>query len=202
MLYLYDNAIAKDLQSAIDPEGTMNSHVKVMDAQGIIGLMAQLEEDKIAFPLVCVMRDEDITIDQKRSNFTRAHSGHVEVIDPETNNLYLEKAIPIELKYALHVLTTNTADMDELVRELLFRYTSTYFITMDKPYEAKSKIRFGISIPPGTQIRRESGAGEYLKEGKLYETVIPLNCEGAIMLNYTPKHMERMITEIEVKTEE
>lgn len=201
MLYLYDNAIVEDLQNAIDPEGQMNSNVRAVDSASIMGIMAQLEEDKISFPLICVMRDENMTIDAARSNFSRLHCGHVEVIDPETNTIYLEKAIPVELNYALHVLTTNTADMDELVREILFRYSSMYFLTIDKPYEATSKLRFGVAIPPGTELRRESSNGEYIAQGKLYETIIPIQCDGAVLLDYTPKHMERLTTEMKVKTE-
>ena len=200
MLYLYDNAIVKDLQDAIDPQGRMNANVKVMEADGAIGLLAQLEEDRISFPFICLMRDSDLTIDEKRSNFTRLHAGHVEVIDQKTNELYLEKAVPIDLRYSLHVLTTNTVDMDELVREIIFRYSSMYFITMDRPYEGERKIRFGVSIPPGTQIRRESSVGDYIKEGKLYETIIPIVCDGAVMLNYTKKHAQRLTTELKVES--
>ena len=201
MLYLYDSAIAKDLQSAIDPSGQMNDHVKVMEADGVMGLMAQIEEDKVSFPLICLVRDSDLTIDTNRANFTRLHQGHVEVIDPETNEIYLEKSTPVELKYAIHILATNTADVDELVREVIFRYSSMYFITMKKPYEGNlSDIRFGVAIPPGTTIQRESGAGDYLKEGKLYESIIPIVCEGAVLLNYTKKHMTRLETQLKVET--
>lgn len=200
MLYLYDNAIAEDLQSAIDPSGEMNNHVKVIEPDGVMGLMAQVEDDKISFPLVCVVRDSDITIDSARFNFTRLHSGHGEVIDPVTNNIYLEKATPIELKYGIHILATNTADVDELTREIYFRYASMYFLTMKKPYEAERSFRFGVSIPPGTTIRKESGSSNYIKEGKLYESVIPIICDGAVMFSYTPKHMTRLENRVELKT--
>lgn len=199
MLYLYDNAIASDLQSAIDPGGKMNNNVKIMEPDSIMGLLAQIEEDKISFPLICLVRDSDVTIDSARANFTRLHHGHVEVIDPVTNNLYLEKATPVELKYAIHILATNTADVDELTRELLFRYASMYFLTIKKPYEAEKSFRIGISIPPGTTITRESGASNYVKEGKLYESILPIVCEGAVLFNYTPKHMTRSVTEIKVE---
>jgi len=199
MLYLYDNAIAQDLQNAIDPSGQMNSNVKVMDADGIMGLLAQLQDDKITFPFICLVRDGDVTIDSSLSNFTRTHIGHAEVIDPATNNIYLEKSIPVELKYGLHIFATNTVDMDEIVREITFRYMSMYFLTIDKPYEGQTKLRFGVAIPPGTEFRRESGSGDYIKDGKLYETIIPLTCQGCVMLNYTPRHMTRLTTEIQAK---
>lgn len=195
MLYLYDNAIVEDLQSVLDAS-KMNANVRIMEADGIIGLMAQLEEDRITFPLICLARDSDLAFDSSLSNFTRTHVGNATVLDPETNMLYLEKSIPVELKYGLHILTTNTVDMDELVREITFRYMSKYFLTINKPYEGQTKLRFGIAIPPDTVIRRESGSGDYIKEGKLYESIIPLVCQGCVMLEYTPKHMVRLTTEV------
>lgn len=200
MLYLYDNAIVEDLQKAIDPQGNMNQNIKAMNPGELIGLLAEIEEDKVSFPLVCVIRDEDITLDSNRANFARLHSGHVECFDPKTNNLYFEKSVPIELKYAIHILATNSADLDELTREIFFRYSSKYFITMKKPYEGKiNDIRFGVSIPPGVTIRRESANSEYIKEGKLYESIIPITCDGAVWLSYTPRHMTRVVHDIELK---
>ncbi len=199
MLYLYDDAIAEDLQGAISKSGNINGNVKVMESDEILGLLAQLEDDHIQFPFLCLVRDGNTTIDSTLSNFTRIHAGHAEIIDPETNNVYLERAIPVQLKYGLHIFTTNTADMDELVREITFRYMEMYFLTIQKPYEGQTKLRFGVAIPPGTEFQRESSSGSYIKEGKLYETIIPLTCQGCVMLKYVPKHMIRLAGEVKAK---
>lgn len=171
----------------------MNSTVKMIGDTGMAGVFAQLQDDKIRFPAIIVTRHEDTPLDAKRYNFTRLHKGVPAVYDPEKNNIYLEKAVPIELKYDLHVLTTNTADMDELTRELLFRYTSMYYLTITVPYESKRKIRFGIAINPDTNMRKVSGNTEYLESGKIYESIIELECQGAVLLNYTPRHMEGIV---------
>lgn len=196
MLWCYDNAIAQDLESCISPDVKMSSHVRIADSSSAIGIIAQLQEDRIDLPLLCLMRDDSYEVDEARSNFTRLHKGVSAVFDPEVNDIYLEKALPIKLSYTLHVLTSNTIDMDEIIRELLFRYTSMYFLNVQIPYESKRNIRFGISIPPGTTIQRESGQAQFLESGTIFESTIPLVCEGAILISYTPKHMERIATEI------
>lgn len=193
MLYNYDNALAKDL------EDSFNSSicVKVVDAEKGIDLAAQAENDEISFPLVLLTRYPDAPIDKNRYNFTRAHKGVATVIDKEKNELYFEKAVPVELKYDLTILTTNTVDRDELVKELIFKYTSMYFVSMDLPYESTRKIRFGVSVDVESEISNKSGVLDYLDSGTVYQSIIPLRCEGCVMLSYTPVKLKRSQLEVQ-----
>lgn len=201
MLWIYDDAIVKDLSNCINPDGGASNAVKMMGEDGIMGVFAQIQEDKIKFPIIFVERNSETPLDSKRFNFTRLHKGVPAVYDPEKNNLYLEKAIPIELKYRVHVLTTNTADMDEMVRELIFRYASMYYITTEVPYESNRKIRFGIGINPDTSISRKSGNSEYISSGTLYESIFEFDCQGAVMLSYTPRHLQGLVMKDGIKIE-
>lgn len=193
MLWAYDEAIVKDLAGCIDPEGRANNTIKMMGEEGMMGIFAQLQEDRITFPAIFLQRSPETPLDSSRYNFTRLHKGVPCVFDSDKNNIYLEKSVPIQLKYDLHVLTTNTADMDELIRELLFRYSSMYYITLQVPYESKRNIRFGMSIDPDSPIRRNSGTSEYIEGGKLYESILEIECQGAVLLNYTPRHLEGLV---------
>lgn len=199
MFWVYDNAIVSDLTNCIDPDGGANNTVKMIDDTGIMGILAQIQEDKVNFPAVFISRHAETPADPSRFNFTRLHKGIPAAFDPETNNLYLEKALPIQLKYDLHVLTTNTADRDELIRELLFRYSQMYYITIQVPYESKRNIRFGISINPDTSISRKSGTSEYIESGTLYESIIELECQGAVLLDYTPRHLQGIVLDNNIK---
>lgn len=196
MLWCYDDAIVKDLSSCIDSDSGANNTVRMMGETGMMGVLAQLQEDKIQFPAIFLQRHAETPMDPTRFNFTRLHKGVPASYDPEKNEIYLEKAIPIELKYDLHVLATNTVDLDETMRELLFRYSSMYYLIMEVPYESKRQIRFGVAINPNTSIRRVSGTSEYVESGRLYEIIAELECQGAVLLNYTPRHMQGVITEV------
>ena len=193
MLWCYDDAITKDLANCIDPSGGASNTVKMMGEGGMMGVFAQLQEDKIKFPAIFLNRHPETPLDSKRYNYTQLHKGVPTTYDPEANNIYLERAVPIQLKYDLHVLTTNTIDQDELIRELLFRYASMYYITMQVPYESKRNIRFGIAINPDTSIQRKSGTTEYIESGTIYEAIMELDCQGAVLLNYTPRHMQGVL---------
>lgn len=196
MLYLYDRAIVKDLKESFNPENVENPVVKVIDPEGVIGLAAQIQNDEIEFPIVALQRAEDTPIDQDRWNFTRAHKGVVSVFDNETNQLYYEKAVPIKLNYQLTLLTTNTADMDELFREIVMKYISMYFLKIKLPYECERYVRFGVTIDYDN-IQRDSGSFDYIQGGKLYQTIIPLKCEGCVLVTYTPAKLKRSAYEIQ-----
>ena len=196
MLYLYDNTIVRDLKESFNPENVENPVVKVIDPEGVIGLAAQIQNDEIKFPVVALERDPDTPIDQDRWNFTRAHKGVASVFDNKTNQLYYEKAVPIKLRYELTLLTTNTADMDELFREILMKYISMYFLKIKLPYECERYVRFGV-IVDYDNIQRSSGSFDYIEGGKLYQTIVPLNCEGCVLVTYTPAKLKRSAYEIQ-----
>jgi len=130
------------------------------------------------------------------------HKGIYKGFDPKTNTCYSEKSIPIKLSYTLTILATNTADIDEIVREILFKYTSMYYLKAKVPYEVDDReIRFGIVIDPSSTLSKESSNADYLKEGKLYQSRIKLNCEGAVLISYTGKHMTNFMLDPEINVE-
>ncbi|MCM1224876.1 MAG: hypothetical protein NC548_61550 [Lachnospiraceae bacterium] len=184
MIYLYDNAIVDDLNQSLG-----SGDVRVIDPEGAVDIIAQIKDDNIKFPLVVLTRDNDYDIDTSRINFTLSHFGIPASIDLETNKIYNERVLPINLKYNLTVLATNTADMDELMKELIFKYIHMFFLTIHLPYEADRKLRFGISIEPGSTISQSSGSVEYMKTGKLYQSIIPLKCEGCVLVSYMPHQL-------------
>ncbi len=200
MIYLYDNAIASDLQSSFNTDIVGCPCVKVVDPEQGLSVVAQKANDHLEFPLVLLTRYPDTPIDKDRMNFTRAHRGVAAVVDKDTNELYYEKVIPIQLNYDLTILATNTADREEMMRELIFKYNDMYFVTLELPYECKRKVRFGIRVDPDKDISNKSGVIEYLGGGTLYQCVIPLKCEGCVLVSYTSSKLQRSMYDIEPVT--
>lgn len=196
MLYLYDNAIVDDLKSSFSSEYS-DIFVKAVDPGISIPIAAQLQDDNISFPLICVIRQSDYQIDTQLRNFTAMHKGVVTVFDKENNLLYHEKSIPISLRYVLTIVGTDTAQVDELVRELIFKYTDMYFCRITLPYESDRQIRFGVEIDVDSSIERNSGVVERYSDGTLYETQIPLITRGCRLFSYTPVKLRNVQYDIE-----
>lgn len=198
MLWVYDTAIVEDLKKSFNPRNVPNPAVTIVDPENAIGLAAQVQEDKIQFPVVALTRVSNIQIDSSLQNFTKLKKGVSTTFDNETNYFYNEKSMPVKLSYELSVFTTNTADMDEIVRELLFKYSSMYFLTITIPYESKRKIRFGVVADISDGIQVQSAASAYISEGKLYASSITLNCEGCVLIHYTPVKLRRFEPDIAI----
>lgn len=197
MLYLYDKAICDDVYKSFNGDTVEDPFVKVVKPEGAITLAAQLQNDDVKFPVVALTRGDNTEVDTQRYNFVRAKKGIQAGFDPKTNNYYYEKSLPIKLEYQMSVIATNQADIDEIVRELLFKYTDQYFLSFDTPYEVTRRIRFGIQIVPGSAVEYVSRTFEYLSAGTLYEATINLECHGCVLLSYTAQHLKRQEFEVE-----
>jgi len=195
MIYLYDRAICKDLENSFtDDMGTCA--VKVVAPEQTAEVIAQMKEDIIQLPMVSLVRSQDIPIDRTRMNFARAHNGVSAVFDKENNVYYNEKIIPIDLSYTMTIFADNQADVDELVRELQFKYLDMYFLTIKLPYEADRKMRFGVVIDSSFGIQQDHYSSTYLQDGTMYQAKIKLNCQGCNLVTYTPLKLQRVTTEI------
>ena len=198
MIWLYDHSLVNDIEATVNMPDSADPVVKVIDPEHIIGLAAQIQEDKIHLPIIAVER-KDYAIDTNRTNFTMQHTGTQAIMDNKTNMIYNERVMPVDLQYTLTILTSNQIDMDEIVKELIFKYTSMYYLTIVVPYEVSHlnrKLRFGVRIERPDAIEKKSGASEYIESGQLYQTSIPLICDCAVLLSYTPHHLPRYGYEI------
>ena len=192
MLWKYDEAIIEDLKKSINADNA-NPNVVIADANTYPGIIAQIENDTITYPLILVQRDEDMPIITELFNFSRAQFGIPAAFDNKTNNIYFEKSIPVDIKYTVRIISTNTADSDELARELFYKYLAMYFLTIRLPYESDRKLRFGIEVDLDYGIKKESGNFEYLQNGALYQSSIHLKTNGCVLLSYTGRHVERTV---------
>ena len=193
MIYLYDEAIVSDMMRSFNSDALGNPVVTIVDPENVMGIAAQIKDDAITFPIIAITRDSNVSIDTSRLNFTRLHKGVRSVINNRTNEIYYEQSMPINLSYKFTLLTTNVADMDELVREILFKYTSMYFLEIQLPYECNRKVRFGVVIDQDNAIERSSSSSEYIQSGQLHQTIVSLRCEGCVLVTYNKVKLQRMI---------
>lgn len=198
MLYLYDRAITQDLIDSFNPDHVPDPTVRVVDPEEIFGLAAQLHDDNIKFPIVALSRMQNTPIDSNLTNFTRLQVGALSCIDTKTNELYYEHSAPVDLKYSLTILTTRVADMDELVKEIIFKYTTQYFLTIELPYECKRQLRFAVEIDGDRDIERETATKDYIQGGVLHQTIIPLKCRGCVLVYNRPVKLQRTTQEVSI----
>lgn len=191
MLYLYDQAICDDIKKSLTDE--INKNVFITDADNYPGILAQIQEDTITYPLILLHREDDTSINIDLMNFTRYQFGVPCVFDNKKNNVYYERALPVNLQYTLRILSTNVADRDELARELFYKYISMYYLTIQLPYESDRKIRFAIDVDFDYGIKNESNSYDYISSGSLYQSTMFLKTQGCVYLTYTARHLNRTV---------
>lgn len=191
MLYLYDRSLCDNLKASLTDEA--NKNVFLTDADNYPGILAQIQEDTITYPLILLHRDDDTPIKTNQMNFTRYQFGVPCTFDNKTNNIYYERALPVDVNYTLRILSTNVADTDELARELFYKYITMYYLTVQLPYESDRKIRFGVAVDMDYGIKRESGSFDYISTGALYQSTMRLKTEGCVMITYTSRHLQRNV---------
>ena len=201
MIYLYDRAVVDNLKASLTDE--LNKNVFLTDADNYPGIVAQIQEDTITYPLILLHRNDDTPVITELMNFTRYKFGVPCVFDNDKNNIYYERALPVDVGYTLRILSHNVADTDELARELFYKYISMYYLTIQLPYESDRKIRFGVQVDMDYGIKRESGSFDYISSGALYQSTMLLKTEGCVSLTYTPRHLTRTVVDNkEIKTED
>lgn len=191
MLYLYDDAIVDDLRSTINPENIPNPAISIFAGEDVAGVAAMLQNDELEFPIICLKRN-DYSKDPSRSNFTWMHRGVATVIDAETNELYYERRLPIKFSYTLAIYGINQAQMDEILRELIFHYSDMFFLSIQLPYEDCKIIRFGVQTPVDMEVKSASGSSEYIESGELYESDMDIEILGAFLVEYIPVKLKRI----------
>ena len=191
-------AIVDNIKSSLTEE--MNQNVVLTDAENYPGILAQIQDDTISYPLILLHREPDTPIVTELMNFTRYQFGVPCVFDNDKNNVYYERALPVKLTYSLRILSHNVADTDELAREIFYKYISMYFLTIKVPYESDRKIRFGINVDFDYGIKKESSADGYLTSGALYQSTMMLTTDGCVSLTYTPRHLNRTVISSDFKT--
>ena len=192
MLYCYDNALLDDIRASINSDNA-NPNVVMADEETYAGILAQIQDDTITYPLILISRDSDTPVITELTNFSRYQFGIPAAFDKKENNLYFERALPVDVAYTIRILATNVADTDELAKELFYKYITMYYLTIRLPYESDRKIRFGVDTDLPYGIKRESGSFEYIKTGALYQSTIHLKTHGCVMLYYTPRHLSREV---------
>lgn len=191
MLYLYDQALADDLKKSLTEAA--NQNVFFTNQENFQGILAQIQDDTINYPLILLHREDDTPILKDQMNFTRYQFGVPCTFDNKTNTVYYERALPISIQYTVTILSNTVADRDEIARELFYKYISMYFLTIRVPYESDRKIRFGIQTDVDYGIKSESGSFDYISTGALYQSNIQLSTEGCVMLTYTGRHLQRSV---------
>ena len=73
MLYLYDSAIVDNLKASLTDAA--NQNVFLTTPENYPGILAQIQDDTITYPLILLHREDDVQVIKELMNFTRYQFG-------------------------------------------------------------------------------------------------------------------------------
>ena len=176
MMTLYDKSIVNALMRRFNQDASQGVVVNIISPEYIEGLDSQIREGKCRFPVVALVRkDMPYSIDTGRTIYTTIPKGKV-YTQADVKNYYTEPEgfVPIKQPYSLTVLTTDTAQMEAIVKAIQELLSNMKFLSIDHPTRANEKIRFGVVVDSTREIQKSSS-------GQMHQTIIPLSCEGGVI---------------------
>lgn len=160
MVYLYDNAIIQDLRRIIN-----DNRVTITPYDNLIRTIAKSENDIITLPIISIARNGWSIRDERphAMKFTGEFSGLDD--NKDVVNTY---AIPIRIDYTMDVFTKTRLDNDNILRELIFYYSTNPTLSITIPYGLTANknfnIIFGNDIEDNSDIINHKNIGEHFRQ--------------------------------------
>jgi hypothetical protein len=170
-VYLYDDAVAGYFRNIL------GDTVMIQPPENAIRNTAQLEGDRMKFPLVSLNRT-GYSIRSEEWNFNAVHQG-APVRIKDNNNLTMARTIPIRIEYQVDVFTVDKQLNDELTRQLVFYITAHPTNTVDVPYDIDIQHKYNIFLNP--DIVDNSDTVNHVNNGVLFRTTFTMYCPDAYL---------------------
>lgn len=165
MVYLYDDAIVKDLRKRISDE-----RVTITPYDNLMNSLGKSENDKIELPIISIART-GWSLSESRPHPMKFIGELSRIDEGEVNNekkIVNVYAMPIRIDYLLDVWTKRRLDNDNIMRELLFYYSIHPTLQVKIPYGLDDyknfNIMFGTDIEDNSNIPEHVNIGEYIRQ--------------------------------------
>lgn len=160
-VYMYDEAIVEDLRLLLNDD-----RIHIVPVDNVFRLIARLNEDNIEMPLISLTRTGWQLADNKPQmmKFDGALAGY----DRRDNSLKRVQAIPIRIGYQLDVWTKTRKENDNILRELIFYYSThpTLIVNIEYGLDITHdfNIFFDADIEDNSDIVEHRNRGEYFRQ--------------------------------------
>lgn len=161
--YLYEKVLVDELRK-ISGDG----RVSVIAPDQAIQYYAQFdkEKDKFQLPAIVLSRGQT-TLVEERKNQVAMLNGQTSRLDNE-NIIHKGQNIPMKIVWQVDVLAVDRFTCDEIIRELVFFFTTHPRFYVEVPYDLNIEQNFDIFISPDIEDNSDlvdfPNRGEYFRE--------------------------------------
>lgn len=171
--YLYDEVLVKRLQ-----ELTSDQRICIVPPEEAINYLAGFSKDHVNLPAILLTRKSVTLLDYRNQVVAlKGQTAHV----CRDNILVKARLIPMKIEWNLDIYAADRYSCDEIVRELVFYFTTNPRFEVQIPYQLDIKQNFDIFISP--DIPDNSDLIEFSSRGEYYRETITLWTENAHMFS-------------------
>lgn len=171
-VYLYDESVVKRLR-----EITGDERIHIVDPSQSISFLAQFDKDKVILPAIVVSRGPVRLLDY-RNQFV-ALKGQTARRNSDDNLVVKAKLIPMRIEWNLDIFTADRYTCDEIIRELVFYFTSSPRFEVKVPYQLDIVQNFDVFLSP--EIVDNTDLLEFPNTGERFRETLTIYTENAHM---------------------
>lgn len=155
----YDDAIINDLRII-----TQDSRIHITPANNVFNLIGRLEDDVIEMPLISLTRT-GWSLSDSKPHAAKFDGGLVSV---DESGIKRVQVIPISINYQLDVWTKSREENDNILRELIFYYSTHPSLLINIDHNLNISHYFNIfidsNIEDNSDIIEHKNRGEYFRQ--------------------------------------
>lgn len=159
-VYLYDEAIIDNLRRI-----TQRGNIYITPADNVFRTTGALNNDNIRFPMISLTRtDWSIAPVTHAMKFTGASVSYNE----DSNHVKSKQLLPIRINYLLDVWTQTRKENDDIMRELIWLFSTHPTMRVTIPYGLDLEHNFNIyldnDVTDNSDIVAHPDRGEYFRQ--------------------------------------
>lgn len=193
----YDEAITQKIKGWLAD----SSKLRVLnpdETNRLIQLKAEDSEDKpLTLPLLAISRNRDIEIESAIKQ-NKSFDGWVLEKDKTTDTVVHMNVIPIKTSYQIDIYTKTRIEVDEYVRQYLFKLINNPQIIVEIPYN-NHVVRHTANLRVLSPVSDTSDISTHLFPGQFYKWTIQLELHDGFLFSIPQKGGWR-ISSVEVTT--
>lgn len=192
-LNYYDDAIVAKLKNwmpqttdlrVLGPDETTRLYAAIAD---------DTEDSKITLPLIALSRNKDFSIESTIKQ-PKSFQGLKIKNDVVNNSTALMNVIPINTTYQLDILAKTRLEVDEYVRQFLFKLINNPLIIIDIPYNGL-QVRHTANLRVLDTVSDTSEISVHIFPGQFYKWTIQMELHDGFLFNIPYKRNWQIIVD-------
>ena len=188
-VYLYDEALVDGIKSV-----TGDNRIRIVPPENTTSFLAQIDKDNVNYPAILLRRGPIQIVEPMRNQYSML-KGETVRYNSEENTATKVKTLPIRIEWDVDVYAADRKTCDEIVRELVWFFTTYPRFSVKIPYGLDITQNFDISLDPN--IEDNTDLLGFASTGELFRETLSIYTENAHYYTAQRQYLTKVKPEVE-----